>query len=132
RPFLESTTPLARQRVNVAVEAREGEPLRAVWSLDKDPRLSVQIDSPAPLEVAQNRGLTRETLREQFGRLGNTAYELGEVTLAIEGSLFAAVSTLNQMRREAVEKLQAVESRPPHAEIHDPAAALKKFASITP
>jgi len=132
RPFLEATTPLSRQRVNVAVAARAGEPLRAVWSLDKDPRRSVRIDSPAPLAVAQNRGLTLETLREQFGRLGNTAYELGEVALTVEGSLFAAVSTLNQMRREAVEKLQAVESRPPHAEIHDPAAALRKFARPTP
>ena len=36
------------------------------------------------------------------------------------------------MRREAVEKLQAIESRPPHAEIHDPAAALKKFTRLTP
>ena len=132
RPFLEATTPLARQRVNVAVEAREGEPLHAVWSLEKQPQISVQIDSPTPLDAAQNRGLTLDTLREQFGRLGNTAYELGEVTLDVEGSLFAAVSTLNQMRREAVEKLQAIESRPPHAEIHDPAAALKKFARPTP
>ena len=36
------------------------------------------------------------------------------------------------MRREAVEKLQAIETRPPHAEIHDPAAALKKFTRLTP
>ena len=131
RPFLEAATPQARQSVNIAVEAREGEPLRAVWSLEKQPQISVQIDSPAPLDPAQNRGLTLETLREQFGRLGNTTYELGQVTLDVEGSLFAAVSTLNQMRREAVEKLQAIESRPPHAEIHDPAAALKEFARPT-
>ncbi|MDP8988591.1 MAG: U32 family peptidase [Acidobacteriota bacterium] len=132
RPFLEASNPVARQRVNVTVEAREGEPLRSLWSLEKQPDISVQIDSPAPLDQAQNRGLTLATLREQFARLGNTAYELGDVTLNLEGSLFAAVSTLNQMRREAVEKLQAVASRPPHAEVHDPTAALKKFARPTP
>ncbi len=132
RPFLDAAIPLTRQRVNISVEAREGEPLRAIWSLEKHPHISVQIDSPSPLDQAQNRGLTLETLREQFGRLGNTAYELGDVTLTAEGALFAAVSTLNQMRREAVEKLQAMESRPPHAEIHDPAAALKKFTRLTP
>jgi putative protease len=36
------------------------------------------------------------------------------------------------MRREAVEKLQAVESRPPHAEIHDPSAALRKITPAAP
>ena len=35
---------------------------------------------------------------------------LGEVTLEVEGSPFAPVSVLNQMRREAVERLQALQS----------------------
>jgi U32 family peptidase len=128
RRFLEATTPVSRQRVNVAVEARAGGPLRAVWSLENQPGVRVQVESPGALGPAQNRGLTLETVREQFGRLGNTAYELGEVTLDAEGSLFVAVSTLNQMRREAVEKLQAAETHPPPADVHDPTAALAKFA----
>ncbi len=127
RPFLDPSVPVARQRVNVSVEAREGAPLRAVWSLDAQPRISVPVESPDALKPAQNRGVTVESLREQFGRLGNTAYELGEITLDVEGSLFAAVSTLNQMRREAVEKLQAAETHQPPVEIHE-AAVFKKFA----
>ena len=127
RPFLEAATPVARQRVNVAVEARADAPLSAVWSLERQPHIRVRIESPAPLGPAQNRGLKLETLREQFGRLGNTAYELGEVTAHLEGSLFAAVSTLNQMRREAVEKLQAAETHPPSAEIHDSTAVLRNL-----
>ena len=118
---------MARQRVNVSVEAREGAPLRAVWSLETQPQISVSVESPEPLRPAQNRGLTLESLREQFGRLGNSAYELGEITLDVEGSLFAAVSTLNQMRREAVEKLQAAETHRPPVEIHD-ATLLKRSA----
>jgi U32 family peptidase len=130
RPFVGATTPVARQRVNIMVEAREGAALRALWSLEKQPETSVRVESPTPLAPAQNRGLTLEMVREQFGRLGNTAYELGEVTVDVEGSLFAAVSTLNQMRREAVEKLQAAEAHLPPPEIHDPAAALAKFAPV--
>ncbi len=127
RPFLDPSAPVARQRVNVSVEAREGAPMRAVWSLEAQPQISVTVESPEPLCAAQNRGVTVESLREQFGRLGNTAYELGEIILAAEGSLFAAVSTLNQMRREAVEKLQAAETHRPPVEIHD-AAVLEKSA----
>ena len=121
RPFLEPSVPMARQRVNVSVEAREGAPLRAVWSLESQLQLSVSVESPDPLPSAQNRGLTLESLREQFARLGNTVYELGEITLDVERSLFAAVSNLNQMRREAVEKLQAADTHRPPVEIHDPA-----------
>ena len=125
RPFLDPSAPMARQRVNVSVEAREGAALRAVWSLETQPQISVWVESSEPLHPAQNRGVTVDSLREQFGRLGNTAYELGEITLYAEGSLFAAVSALNQMRRDAVEKLQAAETHRPPVEIHD-AAMLKK------
>ncbi|HTM14125.1 MAG TPA: DUF3656 domain-containing protein [Bryobacteraceae bacterium] len=128
RPFLDPPVPVARQRVNVSVEAREGAPVRSVWSLEAQPQVSVPVESRNPLHRAQNRGITLDSLREQFGRLGNTAYELGEITLDAEGSLFAAVSTLNQMRREAVEKLQKAGAYRPPVEIHDTAAALKNLA----
>ena len=131
RPFLNPSTPVARQRVNVSVEAREGVPLRAVWSLEAQPQVSAPVVSSEPLRPAQNRGITVESLREQFGRLGNTVYELGEITLDAQGSLFAAVSTLNQMRREAVEKLQAAATHQPPVEIHE-ADLLRKSSVAHP
>ena len=130
RPFLDPSVPVSRQRVNVWVEAREGAAIRAVWSLDAQPHISVTVESPEPLHPAQNRGITPDSLREQFGRLGNTAYELGEITLDVEGSLFAAVSTLNQMRREAVEKLKAAETQRSPVEIHDAAVLTKSTVGV--
>ena len=59
-----------------------------------------------PLGAAQNRGLTVESLREQLGRLGNSPYELAEVSAGLAGSLFAPASLLNQLRRDAVVLLQ--------------------------
>ena len=132
RPFLDPSAPMARQRVNVSVEAREGAPLRAVWSLEAQPQVSASVQSPEPLSPAQNRGITVESLREQFGRLGNTAYELGEIALDVEGSLFAAVSALNQMRREAVEKLQTAETQRPPVEIGDSAVLKRPAIAVRP
>ena len=129
RPFLDPSVPMARQRVNVSVEAREGALLRALWSLETQPQTSVLVESREPLHPAQNRRITLDSLREQFGRLGNTVYELGEITLDLEGSLFAAVSSLNQMRREAVEKLQAAETQRQPVEIHDPVVVLERSAA---
>ena len=60
--------------------------------------------------LARNQGLSLELVREQFGRLGNTPYALGEVTLDVEGGPFVQASLLNQLRREAVERLQELQT----------------------
>ncbi len=108
RPFTEATAPVRRQMVRVHVTAREGTALSAEWFVGD---VSVLVTSNATLGVAQNRAISPETMREQFGRLGGTAYTLGEVSLDVEGSPFAPVSVLNQMRREAVERLQALQGQ---------------------
>ena len=120
RRFTNAAHPVARQRVHVHVEAREGARLSATWSIEKQPDARLTVESAAPLDHAQNRGVSIELLREQFGRLGNTPYELAEVTLNTEGSPFISASTLNQIRREAVARLQAWQRRPRKVEIHEP------------
>ncbi len=83
--------------------------------------------SDAPLGRAQNRALSVEYLREQLGRLGNTPYELGEVELDAEGGPFAPSSMLNQLRRQAVERLVEIQAQAPTAEIHDPLTAVTQL-----
>jgi putative protease len=124
RPFTEAAAPVRRQPVRVRVTAREGSPLVAEWSVVDRPEASVTVNSAAPLATAQNRGISVESVREQFNRLGNTPYELEEVSLEAEGSPFAPVSILNQMRREAVEKLQLLQIQPGSNRVRDPFTAL--------
>ena len=106
RVYTEAATPIRKQTVKVRVVAREGERLRSVWTVGS---VSVAVESEAELGAARNRAIDEEYLRAQLGRLGNTAYELAEVELEIGGAPFAASSMLNQMRREAVERLQAAQ-----------------------
>jgi len=103
RPFTTATVPVRKQRVDVQVTARDGQPLESRWTVGA---VSLDVRSAAPLGEARNAALDLPLLREQFGRLGNTAYELGEVTLDVQGRPFAPGSLLNQVRREAVERLQ--------------------------
>jgi putative protease len=124
KPLLEPAAPLAKQPVDVRVTAGEGAPLVAEWSLAKHPETCVTVISEAELRPAQNRGLSVETLRDQFGRLGNTPYELAELIFEANGSLFAPASLLNRLRREAVERLQALQAEPPLVTIADPTAVL--------
>jgi U32 family peptidase len=116
RPFVDPPAPVSKQPLTVHVTVRENESLHTRWTLRSE--VSVTVESPAPLGAAQNCGLTEETLKEQFGRLGNTAYELAGLSADIVGSVFAPASLLNRMRREAVEKLADLQSRPVTQLIH--------------
>ncbi|MGP8245253.1 MAG: DUF3656 domain-containing U32 family peptidase [Bryobacteraceae bacterium] len=109
RPYLDAAPPLRKQPVKVRTVARVGEPLGAEWSVGG---VRVRVQSPEPLGEARNQTLERGFLRAQFGRLGNTAYELAELELEIEGRPFAPSSLLNQMRREAVERLEQAQAAP--------------------
>ncbi len=122
RPFLDAAAPVHRQAVSVRITAREGAPLVAEWELTNRPEFAVTVESPGPLGAALNRALTLETLREQFGRLGNTPYQLQEIGLNLEGAPFAPASLLNQMRRDAVGQLQVLQKSHRRIEIHEPAS----------
>jgi U32 family peptidase len=123
RPFLDPIAPVSKQPLRVHASAAVNLPLRTRWTLPSG--FSVTVDSPEPLSAAQNRGLTEETLREQFSRLGNTPYALAELSSEIAGSVFVPTSILNRMRREAVERLQELQSRPLPRSIH-PAPDLRR------
>jgi putative protease len=115
RPFIDPPAPVARQPVTVHVTVCESRLLRTRWTLAQGQ--SVVVESAGPLPLAQNRGLKAETLKEQFGRLGNTAYELANLHADIAGEFFAPASLLNRMRREAVEKLEELQSHPAQRQV---------------
>jgi len=123
RPFLEAAAPVRKQLVSVRVTAREGAPLEAEWRVGD---VTVTVRSPEPLGAARNRGLDVDFLREQFGRLGNTPYELVSLDLDVAGAPFAPSSLLNQLRRSAVERLQEKQAAT-HIETHDAAAVLARL-----
>ncbi len=129
KPILESAVPIARQPIQVKVTAAEGAPLIAEWSLVKHPETRATVQSAEPLGPAQKRAVSLEGLRDQLGRLGNTPYELADVTLEVTGSPFVPVSVLNQLRREAVEQLQQIQGSPRVMPVHHPVLpATKKIA----
>jgi len=115
--------------VTVAVTAHVGTPLVAVWIVNG---LEVTVKAAVDLVAAQNRGLTVETLRDQFSRLGGTPYELGELTLDVQGKPFVPVSLLNQLRRKAVEMLEEAQSRPRVVDVRDPLEATAKALAFAP
>jgi putative protease len=103
RAFTEAAVPVYKRPATVRAIAREGEPLVTEWRVGDG---TVRVESPAALGTARNQAISEQLLRTQLGRLGNTGFELAGLELEVEGSPFAPASMLNQVRREAVKKLE--------------------------
>ena len=132
RPYLQAEAPLHKQSVAVHVIAHEGAPLQLRWQLVAEPTLTVTVVAEEPLGAAQKRALDDVYLREQLGRLGNTAYALTALTLDRVGNPFAPSSLLNGLRRQAVDALVALQSRSLAHEVSDPAQTLIEFMPTQP
>ncbi|MDX2036100.1 MAG: DUF3656 domain-containing protein [Isosphaeraceae bacterium] len=116
--------PKRRVRLDVEVEAIAGRPLRILGRTALGTVAEVADDQALP--VAETRPSTESAIREQLDRLGDTLYELGTCTARIEGGPMVPKSLLNRMRRELVEKLDAIDLRPGRR-ISDPVVALEKL-----
>ena len=96
RATYENEIPLRKlQRLDLRVSGKAGESLRVECG-------NTIVKSAMPMQAAQKRPLSIEQFRDQFGRLGGTAFELGEVFFEVEGKVMVPLSELNRMRRDLV------------------------------
>ena len=66
-------------------------------------------------ETALNRAVTEEDVQKQLSKLGDTVYTGGRNTITVGEGLSVPASLLNQLRREAVDKLYSMrEERNPY------------------
>lgn len=93
------------------VRAQAGEPV-AVRVRDEEGNLGEGF-TRSPAVPADKRPLTLEMLRDQLGRLGNTPFEMDELTGEIGGGLFVPLSELNEARRTAVGGIEDARKRVP-------------------
>ena len=123
RLFTNAATPVHKQPVKVLVTARVGEPLVVEWSLEAS-NVRTRVQSEEALASSYKHPVTLELLRDQLGRLGNTAYTLTGVQAVIEGNPFVPTSVLNDLRRQAVAQLEALQSQTPTVIVNDFVEAL--------
>jgi len=94
---------VGRTAVNVRVFGHAGGPLKTTWSFGEN---EVTVRGETPLAPASRRSLDLTQLREQLGRLGETAFVLASLEASGLGDgLFLPISELNRIRQQAVEQL---------------------------
>ena len=100
-----------RMAIDLTIEAAVGNPLRVVATAATG--AVCRFESPDALPEAVRHPLTAETLREQFGRLGKTPYELRRLDARIAGQPMIPLSVLGKLRHEMVCLLDAAVAQPP-------------------
>jgi putative protease len=92
-----------KTRVDMRLFGAAGTPLKLVVTADGE---TITVRSEVTLSMAQKRALTRDVLREQLGRLGETPFALAALDdAALPPGLFLPVSALNHVRQQAVDEL---------------------------
>ena len=66
---------------------------------------------PCDLSAAKNPEKTRSAVEKAFGKLGDTDYRLGKLTLHDPDRLFAPMSVLNDVRRDLAERLDELRDK---------------------
>ncbi|HLO86591.1 MAG TPA: DUF3656 domain-containing protein [Nostocaceae cyanobacterium] len=108
--------PQFQRPIDIEVYGEVGEKLVAI-ARDSSANI-VQVESAISLVAAHTKPLTLEKLQEQFGRLGNTPFCLGNLANHLIGDLMLPVSELNRIRREIVTKLEELRTQPKRWELN--------------
>ncbi|HEY3432782.1 MAG TPA: U32 family peptidase [Rhodocyclaceae bacterium] len=99
----------AERRIRVWLQLEESNDGFILHISDED-GISVSASLTHAKEAAQNADKAEATLRENLGKLGNTIFEAAEISLKLMQAWFVPASAINQLRREAVEALEAARS----------------------
>lgn len=85
-------TGVSGENLTVTVQDQAGFSTTVVWE--------------GPLEIARKHPFDESQAFAQFGRLGDTCYQLTEVHLELADAVMIPKSVLNSLRREAIEQLE--------------------------
>ncbi|WP_028551046.1 U32 family peptidase [Paenibacillus sp. UNC451MF] len=111
RQSFETDKPYRTFPVSIKVTGTLGGLLQSEWT-DELTGHTVSIESELPLVQAEKRPMDAALFEDQFGRLGGTIFELGQLDVQLNGALIVPMRELNGMRRRAVEQLESLRQNP--------------------
>ena len=115
----------AERHISVWMKLQESPNGLALHLTDEDGH-SAQASVSVVLQAAKDPSQADTKLREQLGRLGDTLFQPLDIALELSQPWFVPASVLNQLRREAVERLEAARAvaltRLPRAQPVEPPA----------
>ncbi len=93
--------PKRKLEININIKAKENENIE-MEILDGTNKINVK--GPI-IEKAQNNPITEDTISRQILKLGETPFTCKKININISDNIFIPIKVLNELRREAVNKL---------------------------
>lgn len=92
-------------------------PIKAKIYLKQDEKLKLEMqDLWTKLEIesreeiivnkADNNGISKERIKEQLSKTGNTPFDMREMEVVIDQNVIVPISSLNSIRRSAIQELE--------------------------
>lgn len=94
--------PSRKVPVTITVESYIGKNLSIELIDDENNKISLQGNI---VEKAKTEAITKERIKQQVSKLGNTPFECQSVHLKCDEGIFISIKELNDIRRNAVEKI---------------------------
>ncbi|MGL5328053.1 MAG: DUF3656 domain-containing U32 family peptidase [Peptostreptococcaceae bacterium] len=94
---------LVKSNIDAEITIKLGE--KPVLRLSDSNGNSVSVQGDKVVEEAMKVALSKEKVESQIQKLGNTPYQLNNITTIIEDGVSLPISILNQMRRDCIELL---------------------------
>lgn len=89
-------------KINGSIKCRLNEPI--IFKIS-DSKNNIEIKSNYVVEQSIKSVTTKERIEEQLKKLGTTIYEFDKLDLMVDDNIFVNIKELNEIRREAIEKL---------------------------
>lgn len=101
--LVESLKNIEEKKINITMKVKcfIGKPLELIVS-DNTNTIKLYKDI---VDIAINREVTNEDIKKQLSKLGNTPFKLTDITIEKDNNIFLNLKSLNEIRREAVDKL---------------------------
>lgn len=94
-----------KTKITMQGEFHLGQPAKLTVSMKKDNSVSVTIEG-VTLLAAQNRPVTKEEIEKQLLKLGQTSFEVSEKEILCDEGIFMPLKSINELRRNALERLE--------------------------
>ncbi|MCY2976158.1 MAG: DUF3656 domain-containing protein [Planctomycetota bacterium] len=128
RATYSNETPNHRRNIDIQAFATVGKPLKIQVQCDK---IAFTLETDAPLAEANKHAVTPESLHQQLGRLGESAYTLRNLDATIEGKPMVPFSVLGKLRLDMVNRLQSESLKPIVRSLAEPGVAARMIAQST-
>jgi len=104
KPHISKSLPYRPRPLNFQMTVRIGLPIKLV-AVSGD--YSIEVESEGSVEKSQKIKISETEIVEQLSKLGGTVFTLAEAKVSFDEDAFVSKSILNQLRRQAIEGLEA-------------------------